>query len=178
MSQGVAPSLYFRVTWQLQIVLAGVLMIASGVGRPMVVLPYLMLAFLLVSPLGFSLRRWRRALSLGLGTAIVTSFVYQTTTFSGVDGFVTALIELITGALPLLMLQANERRSQWLGALNIVIIAVGSISLASSPLVYATFIAFMVVYLLGLNAANLHLPDESGQRLTGNLNPGYFRQFF
>ncbi|TWW08635.1 hypothetical protein E3A20_22360, partial [Planctomyces bekefii] len=43
--------------------------------------------------------------------------------------------------------------------------------------VYSGFIAFMVLLLFNLNAANLHLPDAAGQRLSETLPSGFFKQF-
>lgn len=177
MSDRVSPTLYYRLTWQLEIVVVGLLLMLSEVSRPATVLPFLAISLLLTSSFAARLLPWHRVLRFAIGAGMVAIVADLYLTFSGIETVVEGLIALITGALPLLLMSIERPRSYWLATLNISVIAVGSISLVANPGVYVVFIVFMVLLLLNLNAANLHLPDAGGLKLSDELPTGYFRQF-
>ncbi len=178
MNVRLTPLLYLRITWQLEIIVAATLVVFSDVARIAVILPYFLLAFLLVSPYAGRIRQHRRLLTLILSGTIAISTLERILVVRSVENVISLLIELAIGALPLLLLQDNARRSYWLATLNIAIVAVSSISLASGSAVYVGFIGFMIILLFNLNAAHLSLPDEAGRRFGEALPFAYFRQFF
>jgi hypothetical protein len=172
--------MYFRITWQLQVLIVATLAVMSGVVRPYIGIPFFLIAFFLVTPLGGVIGRDdrnRRRLSIGICIALALLIVHQVTRISRFEDLVQVLIELACGFLPLMLLRPDRPRSYWLAVLNVAVIAIGSISFTSSPLVYLAFLAFIGVQLLNLNAANLHLPDAAGDTSREVLTSTYFRQF-
>lgn len=173
----VNPALYYRLTWQLQIALASGLLIMADVTRIAIALPFLAMSLLLTSSFGAGLKRWHRVMRIAIGAGMLAEIGDLVANFQGFESIVEALIGLITGALPLLLMNVESPRSYWLATLNLSVIAVGSIAFAAGPGLYFGFVMFMVLLLFNLNAANIYLPDAGGLRLNEALPPGYFRQF-
>lgn len=169
--------MYYRVTWQLLILLMGALAVTSGIVRPFVAIPFYLIAFFLVTSYGGNLGQRRRTLTYGIGTALFLLAINQITRLQGFDDVAEIMLELISGFLPLTLLNYDRPRSYWLGVLNVAVIAVSSISLSSSPLAYGGFLLFVGVLLFNLNAADLYLPNANVPRLEEDLPRGYFRQF-
>lgn len=173
----VPVNVYYRVTWQLLLIVTGALAVASQVVRPQVGLPFFLLSYYLVTSYGASLGRNRTGIALGIAAALILLAANEVMRFGGVDDLVEVMIELSCGALPLILLTHERPTSYWLGALNVSIIAIGCISFTSSVPVYLGFLAFIGLLMLSLNAANLYLPDQTGKALNEDLPPGFFRQF-
>jgi transglutaminase-like putative cysteine protease len=171
---------YYRITWQLLVLLVAALSVASNVVRPYIGIPLFLVSFFLVTPYGGFLGRGarvRRKVSAGIVVALALLSVHQILRISRIDELPEVMIELVAGFLPLMLINLERPRSYWLGLLSIVVVAIGSISFTSSIFIYLGFMAFVMVLVLNMNAANLYLADASGPAPRQDLEPSYFRQF-
>lgn len=178
MNRTFPPGFFYRLTWVLELLLVGALVLASNAARATVVVPMILLSIVLVTPHAGRTSSWRKTVSFVLAFVFVVIAADRLTGLTDIDSFIGMMIELVLGALPFMLLNPERPRSYWLATLTISVIAVGSITFTTDPAIYLGFIVFMVVLLFNLNAANLHLPDSSGQRLSDVLPTSYFRQFF
>ncbi len=168
---------YYRVTWQLLIILAAALAVGSEVVRPLVLIPFFLIAYARVTPLSGILSQNKKRVSWGIGFALFLLTIHQIMRFQHFDELVEVLIEMISGTLPLMLLNHERPRSYWLSILNVTIVAISSITFTSSVPIYLGFIAFVGVLLLNLNAASLYQAAMAERGTVPTLPRGYFRQF-
>ena len=136
---------YYRLSWQLLLLVDCAVAIASRVARPPVILVCFTLAVMIVSSMA---QRWqihKRRIGLAIGASLLVLVIQQGLKANRTEDFVTIMIELICGSLPWLLLSYDRPRSYWLAILNIVVIGVGSMTLGSTGLVY---IGFMILIIL------------------------------
>lgn len=164
---------YYRVTWQILIILAAALAVGSAVVRPQVLIPFFLIAFVRMTKVSGVLSANRRRLSWGIGIALFLLSIHQIMRFSRFEDLIEVMIEMISGTLPLMILNHEKPRSYWLSILNVTVVAIGSITFASSVPIYLGFILFVGVMLLNLNAASLYQAAAEGRALPR----GYFQQF-
>jgi len=168
---------FYRSTWQLLILLTCILALMTEVVRPWVGLPAFAVAFFLVTSIGLNLGSRRRLLAVAVGTLLLCLAAEEAVRIQRLEDFIQGMIEMISGALSLLLLRPRLTRTYWLAILNVAIIGVGAISLSSSPLVYALFLLLTGCILLNMNAAHLYFQQDQSLHLHEPLPPGYMTQF-
>lgn len=176
-AKAILVSAYYRMTWRFLIIVDAGLALLSEVTRPFVSIPFFLIALTIMSPYAASLDQRRRPLTYAIVFALFALAVEHLLTLKSFEDLVPMMLELICGSLPLLLLNHSRPRAYWLSLLNAIVIGVGSITFASSIVVYTGFLLLTLLLLLNLNAANLYLSDWAGQSTRAELAPGYFRQF-
>ncbi|MBM4252119.1 MAG: DUF3488 domain-containing protein [Deltaproteobacteria bacterium] len=168
---------YYRLTWQLLLLTSCILGVASQVARPMVLAGYFLLATLMISQPAHQWLRHRRALGLAIGGSLLILVSQQALSITNTEGFVSILIEIISGSLPWLLISHDRYRSYWLAILNTTVITIGAMTAGSTSLIYLGFLIFITLMMLNLNAANLYFSALETQGRRDALPRGYFRQF-
>ena len=171
---------YYRLTWQALIALAAGLAVSSGVVRPYVLLPFFIVAYVRITPMSGVMRDNRRRLLWGVGVALALLLVDQVLRFKKLEDLVEMMIEIVSGTVPLLVIDHEKPRRYWLAVLNVTIVAIGSITFASSVPVYLAFLAYVVALMLNLNAATLYRARAGSGGVVDDVSEplprGYFRQ--
>jgi transglutaminase-like putative cysteine protease len=168
---------FYHTSWQALIVLLAWLVVSSSSVRPLIALPSYILAFLLVSRFGAAFREKAQEIRYLIYLALAALVVDQTVTFDDIDGVLSAMIEIVSLFLPFSLLWPERPRSYWFAILTVVVVAVGCMTFSSSIMVYVSFTLLILAITLNLNAANLALRDERGERTIDRLPKTYFRQF-
>ena len=168
---------YYRLSWQLLLLVDCAVAISSRVARPAVILVCFTLAVMIVSSMAQRWQNHKRRIGLVIGASLLVLVIQQSLKANHTEDFVMIMIELICGSLPWLLLSYDRPRSYWLAILNIVVIGVGSMTLGSTGLVYIGFMILIVLLMLNLNAANLYFSDTLQSQSGESLPNSYFRQF-
>lgn len=168
---------YYRVTWQVLIILAAALAVGASVVRAAILVPFFLIAYAQVTPVSGVMSQNKKRISWGIIAALSLLSIHQIMRFARFGDLIEILIEMISGTLPLLLLNHERVRSYWLAVLNVTIVAISSITFAASVPIYIGFIAFVGVLLLNLNAASLFQATLSEPGATPSLPRGYFQQF-
>ena len=168
---------YYRLSWQMLLLVDCAVAISSKVARPAVILICFTLAVMIVSSMAQRWQNHKRRIGLAIGAALLVLVIQQGLKANHSEDFVMIMIELICGSLPWLLLSYDRPRSYWLAILNIVVIGVGSMTLGSTGLVYIGFMVLIILLMLNLNAANLYFSDSLQSQYGESLPNGYFRQF-
>ena len=168
---------FYRVTWQLLLLTTCLLGVFSQLARPMVLAGYFLLGTLMVSRPTSIWLQYRRALSLAIGGSLLILVSQQALAVNSTEGFISILIEIISGSLPWLLMSHDRYRSYWLAVLNTTVIAIGAMTVGTTAMIYLGFLVFIIFLLLSLNAANLYFSTQDPQHRRDTLPQGYFRQF-
>ena len=168
---------YYRLSWQLLLLVDCAVAIASRVARPAVILVCFTLAVMIVSSMAQRWQNQKRRIGLAIGASLLILVIQQGLKANRTEDFVMIMIELICGSLPWLLISYDRPRSYWLAILNIVVIGVGSMTLGSTGLVYIGFMILIILLMLNLNAANLYFSDTLQSQSGESLPKSYFRQF-
>lgn len=167
----------YRGLWRSLIATLALLVLAAGVARAWVVLPFLGIAFYLMTPYADWLHARARRVGIAIYPLIFAVLIGRIVDFQSIDELPATMIEIVAGFLPVSLSTHDKPRSFWLAVLNSAVIAVGCVTFTASILVYIAFMGFLLVLLFTLSAANLYLPDAAGEKACTSVTPRYFRQF-
>lgn len=167
----------YRGLWRSLIATLAVLVLAAGVARAWVVLPFFGVAFYLMTPYADWLHARARRVGIAIYPLIGAVLIGRVIDFQSIDELPATMIEIVAGFLPVSLSTPDKPRSFWLAVLNSAVIAVGCVTFTASIFVYIAFMGFLLVLLFTLSAGNLYLPDAAGERACTSVPPRYFRQF-
>jgi hypothetical protein len=176
-AKSISVDAYYKASWCVVIALTAFLVTASQSARPQMTLPFYVLSYLFVSKWSGSLRQWSQALRRFTYVVLVALVVDLTVTYEGVDTVLRSLIEVVSALFFLSLTRYERQRSYWFGILSVAVVAIGCMTFAASIVVYIVFTLLILAMIFNMNAANLGLRDENGNRPTEKIHKTYFRQF-